>query len=814
MSHPQALHTSCRSGLSSQQGFQFNAASRSLDRAVLAQLASGHAGYHVPRDMPLEPTAAELERFPVALKVTRVDGLGTVVSRTTYVGREFRGRDGQPDEGRFGNYFSHIVVGGAGDDAFDGLLGIELWDAPHWTELESSQPVLPELGSLQPGSLDVDRVMSMLSGIPRGLMATVLDAAVAALDGGPRLVIVEPDSGRAAAWIGWISYGLPAEQARRLTFTTFDGRPRYADDVQVCVTTPACDIAFAQHEVGRSVRLVDVTAGARGDHASLYARAAIALARDGTDALATAVRRIPGSAAGARRGAWLAVAGTQTDLVEHDELAAVVDLLRELAGQGQVSLAAATAKELPADASVDHAALGEWAALHRAARALPADSDSRSLAETALARIVPFAGELPEELPAIPQGTPTQPSVGNLAPWLSRVENAATTAACAPLVRDGLRLGLIGVNAAVDRRLARALSDGLADSSVQSVLRAIGERPALEHIVVAVTEAAAERAAGDGGARLLTRELGLHPATRATLQRRAVEQPSFERLALWLRYEVEADPSRRRSAAQELAAHARSDRDHADIRELWGADGPRTADEHVELLDAYLQGAGQPPYADALCALDALMRQPFTGAQVTDALGATLNRCDKRVRHHPSFVAWWVAVTTPGAVHPFARWAQAAAAALAADEREVPADRWDELRQVICRAIVDERRAPDYATGIATLRGRTRRHVDDGLVFILEEGFRAGSSDRNTYLAAALFQAWRAVPGDGEALVGDVLVRACGAIKRRDLEDVQEHLPPVLQQEWQLWVERLPRSTVARAFTRRGRRSKDADVQG
>ena len=53
MSHPQAFHTSCRSGLSGISGFQINAASPRLDAQQLAALAGAHARYHVPRDVPL-----------------------------------------------------------------------------------------------------------------------------------------------------------------------------------------------------------------------------------------------------------------------------------------------------------------------------------------------------------------------------------------------------------------------------------------------------------------------------------------------------------------------------------------------------------------------------------------------------------------------------------------------------------------------------------------------------------------------------------------------------------------------------------------
>lgn len=810
MSHPQAFHTSCRSGLATNPGFQFNAASPSLDRTLLSRLASTHAGYHVPRDMPLEPTADDLARFPVALKVAPVDGAGTVVSRTIYVGREFRGENGRPDEGRFGNYFSHIVIGGD-HEPFDGLLGIELWDAPHWTGSESPEPVLADLGRLQPGPLDVERVADMLVAVPRGLLGAVLDAAIAALDGGPRVVLVDADNSRAAAWIGWVAYALPATQAQRLTFTTFDGRPRYADDVHLCITTPACDIAFAQHELGHSVRLIDAGGVAPAERLSLYARVALALAEQGTDPLATAVRAVPPDAAGPRRGAWLAIAGALTELVEGDELASVVDLLRELAAGGRVAMAAETAKELPANTAVDREVMSHWASLHRVARQLPACDDSRSLASSALARIVRFAGELPETLTPVAHDTPTQPGVGNLAPWLSVVEGAAGTPACGPLICDGMMLGLVGVNAAVDRRLARALSTGLAHAPVRDALRAIAREGDLEHIVVAVTEALAERAVdGDGSAREPLRKIAPHPAARRTLERLAAEQRSFVLTAAWLQAEVAEDPSRRKSAATDLAGLAASDREFAEIRELWGERGPRGEAEHVELLAAYLRAGAESPRADAERALAELMRHSLTNARVTDPLGATLGRCSDRVLQHPSYRAWWVATTKPGTRYRFAEWAANAGVAIAADEAYLPDERFQELCRYVAREVITQRRATDYERGIAVLRFRAREQIDGAVAVTLADLLR--DDDDRARLVAELFEIWRRLERDGPDLVNEVLTRATESIKRRDLDDVTSFLPQWLHDEWNAWMERRPRSPVARAFGRRGRKAKDGEA--
>ncbi|HEY2768908.1 MAG TPA: hypothetical protein VGI76_11675, partial [Solirubrobacteraceae bacterium] len=190
MSHPQAYHTSCRQGLGGHSGFQFNAASPGISRELLAMLASAHVGYHAPRDSPREPTVEELQAFPVALKCHEVDGT-PVVSQTVYVGREFRGRDGEPDTGRFGNYFSHIVL--ADPDAvepFDGLLAIELWKAPHWRSSESETPQLPELGALQPGRCDLEWAFEQVGESSKAWFGAVLDGVLAAIGGGPRVVLV------------------------------------------------------------------------------------------------------------------------------------------------------------------------------------------------------------------------------------------------------------------------------------------------------------------------------------------------------------------------------------------------------------------------------------------------------------------------------------------------------------------------------------------------------------------------------------------------------------------------------------------------
>ena len=75
----------------------------------------------------------------------------------------------------------------------------------------------------------------------------------------------------------------------------------------------------------------------------------------------------------------------------------------------------------------DRAALDQWLELHVIARRLPADADSRALAEAALEHIVPLVAELPEEPPFVGVHNPTKPAKATIEPWIAAVEAAAGT---------------------------------------------------------------------------------------------------------------------------------------------------------------------------------------------------------------------------------------------------------------------------------------------------------------------------------------------------------------------------------------------------
>jgi hypothetical protein len=141
---------------------------------------------------------------------------------------------------------------------------------------------------------------------------------------------------------------------------------------------------------------------------------------------------------------------------------------------------------------------------------------------------------------------------------------------------------------------------------------------------------------------------------------------------------------------------------------------------------------------------------------------------------------------------------------MTADEADLPKARWQELRQYVCAEVLRQRRAQDYGQGITALRTRAGEEFDERLVLTLRESLR--DDLERVRLIAELYEIWGGLPRDGAVLVDDVLMRATESVKRRDLEEVAQYLPPPLHEKWAAWQDCRPRSTVARAFGRRGRR--------
>lgn len=792
MSYPQAFHTSCRKGLSAHAGFQFNAASPGLDDRQLSALAAAHAGYRAAPDAPAEPDAAAIERLPVALRYLPVEGLGGVVSRTAYVGREFRGDGEEPDSGRFGNYFSHILVGAGGEEeGFGGLMPIELWGAPHWTTTESERTELPPLQRVEPGPVDLEGVLAELLPEREALLDAVVDSCFRAVLGGPRVVLVEPDPGLAPAWIAWASFALPTDRVAALTFSTFEGRPRVAESVRLCVTTPACDLDFPDYDLGSSIVVVDAAAPV-ATPPGLYGRVAAALARDGAEAVAAAVRDLPPGLDLDRAGATLAVSGRRTDLVAPGEVAAVLAVLVDRLPALAPETALALADGLP-DAVDSPAALAGWSRLHAAAREQGGEPDP-GLIDLSLGRVLAAFGRAAEIEPVSP-AAPLSPSVSALAGWSSAVTAAVGSERLGETIEAGVRLRLIGCNSALDRELVAVMADNLGDPEVRRALDVLAGEEGNESVVEGIALELAGRA-GAGGPIGPLRHVARYPAAREAVRNRAEADPGFELAAAWELLQVSDDPSRRPGAVARLAALATTDRQAGLIRLLYGERGPADPAEHAELLNGWRAAGRQAPAEDYRAALAGLASLPLAPDPAAEALFEALNDGPRALRREAAFLPWALLFERPPRGRDFADWTW-----WLSGERSLFAELSRERRREVAAL------AADVA---AEALGASR--YDEGLDDLVELLGRAWLPELGEALAAALsrsdeperllaiaFVDWGRPPRNGKELLEQALPHATRDLSPRRLEGVVERLDEARGRSWEAWLEEHPPS---RAVTR------------
>jgi hypothetical protein len=800
MSYRQAYHTSCRNGLSGHAGFQFNAASAGLDEQQLARIAADHVGYQIPPDASPEPGPDEIARLPVALRYAPVDGVGPVVSRTAYVGREFRGAGGEPDSGRFGNYFSHVVVGD--DSAFDGLLPIELWQAPHWSTKEAAGTELPPLERVEPGPLDLDRVLDQLRSLRPAALAAVADGALRAVLGGPRLVIVEPDADLAALWVAWACLTLPPDRVSSLTFSTFDGRPRMSESMRVCVTTPACDVDFPSYEVGSAAIVVDTASPPGLDGLSLYARVLDVLVGQGGEAVSAVTRALPPDLDLAAAGAELAVSTGRTDLADAAEVASVLAAVHHRLGGTPATRLAQLTAALPRDGS--SATFLEWSALYADAR-LSSDPEAGELVDEALSHVLDGLGEGAVDLPEVAADTPAIPSAGVLVKWLESVSAAGGTERLAALLAAGLRLGLIGCNTALDKELAGSIAAGFDDPAVAAVYDSIA-RAGNARVVegVALELATAVGAKGSLG-RL--RRVAADPRARDAIRANAERAESFENVAAWELLNVDADSRGRGATVATLAGLAETEGHVRAIRGLYGEHGPQEPDEHAELLAGWAAAGREAPAGDYEASLDCLAKLSFSEAKQARRLFDALAAGPGAVRGDPECVAWGLRLYPAPRSQEFQAWVETVVGARTRGSG-LSASRDEELERLAARTAIQCVQEPDYEEGLsALLRGMGEKwplELGDAL------GRFLGKSLNLDQRVAEFFVAWYRQKRDRDVLLDVALPRATRDIPPARLEEVGERLGERGRSIWEEWLEaHPPRRAMSRAVRGVFRRGDD-----
>nr|WP_241989889.1 MULTISPECIES: GTPase-associated protein 1-related protein [unclassified Streptomyces] len=252
-SFQQLYYTSCEHGLSGSSGFQFNAVSEQVS-AETRQRVEGLAGYEPPRALAESDSPELLARCPVNLCHAPGPRSGATTLCVRYVGRD--------SARRFGNYFAHALhTEDAAAPADDHPLAIELWDSPLWTSQVSGSTDIPELpGPLPRGPLSPRTVRAFLHAHPHAAQLPALLAAVfAALDDDGSVVVIDGTTDRIAHWFAAVSYLLPPQLARNLSFATYLLRPARSR-LHLIGTVPEAQAAFGPDDQ-KSFTVFDFPAG-------------------------------------------------------------------------------------------------------------------------------------------------------------------------------------------------------------------------------------------------------------------------------------------------------------------------------------------------------------------------------------------------------------------------------------------------------------------------------------------------------------------------------------------------------------------------
>jgi hypothetical protein len=434
----------------------------------------------------------------------------------------------------------------------------------------------------------------------------------------------------------------------------------------------------------------------------------------------------------------------------------------------------------------DREALDAWLNLHRVARRAPAGPDATLLADAALTHILPLAPHLPDELPFVGVHAPTKPSAETLEPWIEQVEAHRGAPESGTLLAAGVDLGLLGVDRAVDDRAAAVIVEGFELETIQHALTEIGRQALLDPLVGAVAERLADTVAGDPSRRPLLRTLCRNDHALLALKRRATASPSLAVMSVYLWAVVDRFPERRAQSARTLLMldpHA-----VADVRALWGEQGPQTKEECAELLKVFHDAERRPPELDVKHAGALLMAEPLSAElDKGDPLALALRGLPNHLEL-PAYCAWYAAARRPGPTHRFDAWGRIATRALAPNH-DVPPLRAEELLTLVAGELVSPQTLEGYFEAVERIRAAVGdQRFDTALTLALTNALHV--ADDPLELLAVTFSIWAKAPaGTSERLHDHVLAPAARPY-RRDDDEVRSHLGPRRQAEWDAFTAR------------------------
>ncbi|MFF4222143.1 GTPase-associated protein 1-related protein [Streptomyces sp. L500] len=250
----QQLHyTSTAATAPDGSGFRFTAASPELPITLLGE-AEQLIGYEPPHDAPDCPSTEELADFPVAFSHNRLSDGSRLLCRTV--------RTGPGRAGRHGNFHAHAVRLPEGARLPGGLLPIEAWESPSWSDRtpEGGAPE-PLAGFVPARRIDKQGLLEFVRARAERLEPFLADVrTLFRTPDAQQLLVIERDSAATAYWVAVASAVLPRDLADRLTFTTYTRHPMLARQ-QIVGAFPDADFDHVSASAQHRYRVHDCTGG-------------------------------------------------------------------------------------------------------------------------------------------------------------------------------------------------------------------------------------------------------------------------------------------------------------------------------------------------------------------------------------------------------------------------------------------------------------------------------------------------------------------------------------------------------------------------
>lgn len=212
-------------------GWQVKESNGDLTPAETEALISGvRTVFHPVEPLPAYPTPDDCERGPRRLAYQRTPGNAAAFWHSIPAGSDSTGRPG--------NVFAHAVLDRTPDTPV-AHRPIQLWRSPQWVRpygaAEVARAVLPDRPPALGDIVDKDSVLAFVMDTSTwrlGTLCGLLDAVLAAMNGGPRVVLGTRSGETAAQWIGLVSFLMSPGTAARLSFSTFDRADQLSADVR------------------------------------------------------------------------------------------------------------------------------------------------------------------------------------------------------------------------------------------------------------------------------------------------------------------------------------------------------------------------------------------------------------------------------------------------------------------------------------------------------------------------------------------------------------------------------------------------------